>query len=191
RCMACQPAPADPACVCDKMSIPGSTSRRHSNRPLPVTIQKESLSTEPTSQFESRKKDHLRLALDESVQVKDNGLDAIELLHEALPDLDFDDVEIATRFGGHPLSSPLFVSSMTAGHDRSYAVNRVLAEFSSRRNILMGVGSQRRQLRDRSASDEWKRLRSEFPAALLLGNLGLAQLIESPIGDIRGLVESI
>ncbi|HEV2041593.1 MAG TPA: type 2 isopentenyl-diphosphate Delta-isomerase, partial [Casimicrobiaceae bacterium] len=106
-------------------------------------MQKESLSTEPASQFESRKKDHLRLALDESAQVKDNGLDAIELLHEALPDLDFDDVEIETRFGGHPLSSPLFVSSMTAGHDRSYAVNRVLAEFSSRRNILMGVGSQR------------------------------------------------
>ena len=158
---------------------------------IPLTIQKESLSTEPASQFESRKKDHLRLALDESAQVKDNGLDAIELLHEALPDLDFDDVEIATRFGAHPLSSPLFVSSMTAGHDRSYAVNKVLAEFSSRRNILMGVGSQRRQLTDDYAAQEWKRLRGEFPAALLLGNLGLAQLIENSTDDIRRLVDSI
>lgn len=142
-------------------------------------------------QFEARKEDHLRLALEDSVQAQDNGLHAVELVHEALPDLDFADVAVSTSFRSTPLSSPFFVSSMTAGHQRSYAVNRVLAEFSSRRKMLMGVGSQRRQLTDRSAAEEWKRLRSEFPAALLLGNLGLAQLIESPVDDIRALVESI
>ena len=158
---------------------------------LTLTTREADFSIEPTPQFEARKQDHLRLALEDSVQASDNGLHAVELVHEALPDLDLADITLTTSFHSTPLSSPLFVSSMTAGHQRSYAVNRVLAEFSSRRKILMGVGSQRRQLRDRSASDEWRRLRSEFPTALLLGNLGLAQLIESPIDDIRVLVESI
>ncbi len=167
-------------------------SRNSDTEPaLTLTTPEGDSSTEPTPQFEARKEDHLRLALEDSVQAGDNGFQAVELVHEALPDLDLADVALSTCFGSTTLASPLFVSSMTAGHQRSYAVNRVLAEFSSRRKILMGVGSQRRQLRHRSAADEWKRLRSEFPAALLLGNLGLAQLIESPVDDIRALVESI
>src|ERR1700694_5022913 len=117
---------------------------------LTLTTREPAFSIEPTPQFEARKQDHLRLALEDSVQASDNGLHAVELVHEALPDLDFADVALSTSFGWTPLSSPLVVSSMTAGHQRSYAVNRVLAEFSSRRSILMGVGSQRRQLRDRS-----------------------------------------
>lgn len=142
-------------------------------------------------QFESRKQDHLRLALEDAAQAKANGLERVELIHEALPDLDFSDIQISTTFGSIALSSPLLVSSMTAGHARSYAVNKVLADLSARRNILMGVGSQRRQLRDPTAAEEWKRLRREVPNALLLGNLGLAQVIESPISDIRALLESI
>ena len=55
----------------------------------------------------------------------------------------------------------------------------------------MGVGSQRRQLTDGDAAQEWKRLRRDFPAALLLGNIGLAQLIENSTDDIRRLVDSI
>ncbi|HKW81134.1 MAG TPA: type 2 isopentenyl-diphosphate Delta-isomerase [Casimicrobiaceae bacterium] len=154
-------------------------------------MQDSDFSIESTPQFEARKRDHLRLALDGAVQAGANGLDAIELLHEALPDLDFEDIRLDTAFVDRPLSSPLFVSSMTAGHDKSYAINRVLAEFSSRRRMLMGVGSQRRQLRDVAAAREWQRLRAEFPAALLLGNIGLAQVIENPVGEIRRLVESI
>jgi isopentenyl-diphosphate Delta-isomerase len=156
-----------------------------------LTIRQKDLSPELLPQFEARKQDHLRLALDDAVQAKDNGLDQIELVHEALPDLDFSEIRLEAVYRSHQLSSPLIVSSMTAGHGRSYAVNRVLAEFSSRRRILMGVGSQRRQLTDPAAAHEWTRLRSEFPDALLLGNIGLAQLIERPVDDIRTLVESI
>lgn len=154
-------------------------------------MQEADVSPKQLQGFEARKQDHLRIALEDSVQAKDNGLSVIELRHEALPDLDFKDIQIGTRFGENPLSSPFFVSSMTAGHNRSYAVNRVLAEFCARRNLLMGVGSQRRQLHDASAAQEWKRLRGEFPAARLLGNVGMAQLIESPVDDIRRLVDSV
>ena len=157
----------------------------------PLTTREKDFSPEPLPQFEARKQDHLRLALEDAVQAKDNGLDRIELLHEALPDLDFSDIRLETTFRSCRLSSPLIVSSMTAGHGRSYAVNRVLAEFSSRRRMLMGVGSQRRQLTDPAAAHEWTRLRTDFPDALLLGNIGIAQLIERPVDDIRALVESI
>lgn len=143
-------------------------------------------------EFEQRKADHLRLALDSRVQaVGLNGLDRVHLIPEALPEMDFSDVQISTEFQNAALSSPVFISSMTAGHQDGVAINTRLARLSSERGILMGVGSQRRELFDASASQEWKRIRQASPKALLLGNLGLSQIVHTPVMQIQKLVESM
>lgn len=146
---------------------------------------------ESLTQFENRKQDHIRLALDPKVQTNAHGLEVIELIHEALPELSFSEVSIETQFGEKKLSSPMFISSMTAGHVEGYAINKALAELSSRRQILMGVGSQRRELLDSEARQEWKALRKEAPHALLIGNLGLSQVIQTPIALIQELIDSL
>jgi isopentenyl-diphosphate delta-isomerase len=146
---------------------------------------------ESLTQFETRKQDHLRLALDSKVQTNANGLEGIELIHEALPELIFSDINIETTFKGERLSSPLFISSMTAGHVEGHAINKALAQLSSNRKILMGVGSQRRELADAEARNEWKLLRKDAPKALLVGNLGLSQLIHTSVDAVQALVESL
>jgi isopentenyl-diphosphate Delta-isomerase len=146
---------------------------------------------ESLTQFENRKLDHLRLALDPKVQTNAHGLEAVELIHEALPELSFSEVSIETNFNGTQLSSPLFISSMTAGHVEGYSINKAFADLSSRRQILMGVGSQRRELLDSEARGEWKKLRKEAPHALLVGNLGLAQLIHTPVSLVQELIGSL
>ena len=146
---------------------------------------------ESLTQFESRKKDHMRLALDPQVQANFNGLDQIELIHEALPEINFKDVDISASFQKHKLNSPIFISSMTAGHQSGENFNQALATLSSNRQILMGVGSQRRQLGDPSARKEWQDLRKKAPKALLLGNLGLAQLIQTPLDSVKELINSL
>jgi isopentenyl-diphosphate delta-isomerase len=147
---------------------------------------------ESSSQFEKRKGDHIRIALDSKSQAEgQNGLDQITLIHEALPDLNFKEVDLSTSFFSQKLSSPLFISSMTAGHEKGHEINLALARFSGRRGILMGVGSQRRELSDAEASLEWKKVRAAAPQALLLGNIGLAQLIQTPLTKIQALVDSL
>lgn len=150
---------------------------------------------ESNSQFEQRKRDHIRIALDPRSQTAgQNGLDSITLIHEALPDLNFKEVDISTSFifSGDviPLSSPIFISSMTAGHEKGREINEALARLSDRRQILMGVGSQRRELEDSNAAEEWAKVRKQAPKARLLGNIGIAQLIKSPIDKIRRLIDS-
>lgn len=150
---------------------------------------------ESHSQFEQRKRDHIRIALDPRSQTEgQSGLDSIELMHEALPDLNFKEVDISTSFvfkgEALSLSSPLFISSMTAGHENGQEINAALARLSDRRQILMGVGSQRRELDDSNAAEEWARVRKQAPKALLLGNIGIAQLIKTPIDKIRRLIDS-
>ncbi len=150
---------------------------------------------ESNTQFEKRKRDHIRIALDPRSQTAgQNGLDSVHLIHEALPDLNFKEVDISTSFlfsnAAVELSSPIFVSSMTAGHEKGRAINEALARLSDRRQILMGVGSQRRELDDPQAAEEWAQVRKQAPRARLLGNIGIAQLIRTPMDSIRKLMDS-
>ncbi len=153
----------------------------------------ESLHSESTAQFESRKVDHIRLALDVKNQASGQaGFERVELLHEAFPELDFSQVSLMHRiFKGELEAKPLLVSSMTAGHHQAVDLNGRLAEACQRHGWLMGVGSQRRELRDSSARQEWKEVRRRAPRVKLLGNLGLSQLIRTSTEDVRRLADSL
>ncbi|MGE0527228.1 MAG: type 2 isopentenyl-diphosphate Delta-isomerase [Bdellovibrionales bacterium] len=147
---------------------------------------------EPRDQFESRKADHIRLALSAKNQaVGEAGLERIQLVHEALPDLDFLELSLEISSLGQRLPVPFMISSMTAGHADSVQLNQVLARAASARGWRMGVGSQRRELNDPEAAREWRRIRKEAPNVRLLGNLGLAQLILIPTSDVARLVEAL
>lgn len=171
-------------------------ANRLADENLPVALESQS---ESSRQFEGRKRDHIRIALDPRSQTEgQSGLDSIDLIHEALPDMDFKEVDISTSFflGGTKhsstlsLSSPLFISSMTAGHVHGRQINEAFARLSDRRQILMGVGSQRRELDDSNAAEEWVQVRKQAPKARLLGNIGIAQLIKTPFLKIQKLIES-
>lgn len=158
---------------------------------------------ESISQFEKRKVDHLKISLDPQVQTEGlNRFKNIQLNHCALPEIDFSEISTSVEVFGSPVDSPIFVSSMTAGSEASLEVNLKLATFCERKNILMGVGSQRRQLLSKSGSksdslsaksqfQEWQEIRKNAPGVKLIGNIGIAQLIQSSISDIQNLVESI
>jgi isopentenyl-diphosphate delta-isomerase len=143
-------------------------------------------------QFENRKADHLRLSLDPKMEASGgSGLDSIQLIHEALPNLNLTEVSLETKFWQQKAASPLFISSMTAGHHQGEAINLTLAKVAAKNRWPMGVGSQRRELTDPAAKAEWQRLRKIAPNALLMGNVGLSQLIEVPLKAVLGLVDSL
>lgn len=144
------------------------------------------------SQFEQRKRDHIDLALLPSNQTAElNTFDELTLIHEALPDINFNDISIqASRFG-KSIPSPLFISSMTAGHANAVNINQHLVAACAITGWAMGVGSQRRELTDKEAAKEWYGLRQAHPNVSLFSNIGIAQLIHTPLHDIQRLVDSI
>ena len=152
----------------------------------------ENSSSETTQQFENRKQDHIRLSLDDRNEaIGASGLDRIQLRHEAFPELDFSEVSLATTALESSLETPFLVSSMTAGHPDGVDLNRLLARACEAKGWLMGVGSQRRQLTDPESDQEWKAIRQQAPRAKLLGNLGLSQLIRTPLDQVQRLVDSL
>ncbi len=120
-----------------------------------------------------------------------NAFDSVALMHEALPDLDFKDIDIhCTRFK-KTVAKPFLVSSMTAGHLNADAINRHLLSACAQSGWTMGVGSQRRELTDPQAAFAWQPLRRDFPNVSLLSNIGIAQLISTPIDAIKRLLDNL
>ena len=144
------------------------------------------------SQFEKRKQDHIELALMPANQASEaNTFDQVQLAHEALPDLDFDEILLSGQRFGQDVTKPFLVSSMTAGHRDAAFINRNLLEACSNSGWAMGVGSQRRELHDQSAAREWHSLRADFSEVMLFSNIGIAQILEATLADIQRLTESL
>jgi isopentenyl-diphosphate delta-isomerase len=148
--------------------------------------------SETLAQFEQRKKDHIRIALDPQSQASGlTGLDNVKLIHEAFPELNFSQIHTRTHFLDQNLQSPIFISSMTAGHSDAVNLNLILARAAEARGWAMGVGSQRKELMLDEASKEWKLVRAQAPKAVLLGNLGLTQVIRTPLSEIQRLIDNL
>jgi isopentenyl-diphosphate delta-isomerase len=141
--------------------------------------------------FENRKQDHIRISLrEESQSYASTDWERVVLQPEALPDLDLSEVSIGVQSLGRSWCSPFFVSSMTAGHAGSLNINSILAEACALRGWMLGVGSQRRELEDLNAAQEWRHLRQRHPSVLLASNIGISQLIHTPTDMIQRLVEN-
>ena len=122
-----------------------------------------------------RKAEHIRLALEQRMQLGVNYFDEYHFEHAALPELDFDDIDIGVDFLGCRLAAPLLVSSMTGGTEAAGLINRNLAAGAERTGIAVGVGSQRKALEDPAKADTFK-VREVAPSVPLLANLGAVQL---------------
>ncbi len=143
-------------------------------------------------QFEKRKQDHIELALMQANQADEsNQFDGISLIHEAIPDINFDEISIASTRFGVEVMTPFMVSSMTAGHADAVPINRHLVAACDESGWVMGVGSQRRELTDADAAGEWQPLRRDYPKVRLFSNLGLSQLITTPVSHIQRLTDAL
>lgn len=143
-------------------------------------------------QFEKRKQDHIELALMQANQTDElNTFDSVSLIHEALPDIDFNEISITSERFSRPVAKPFMVGSMTAGHSNAANINRHLIAACAQTGWAMGVGSQRRELTDSKAAFEWQPLRRDYPDVGLFSNLGIAQLISTPLTQIQRLTDAI
>lgn len=124
-----------------------------------------------------RKADHLRICLDEDVQCRDvtNGLEHYRFVHNCLPDLDRDDINLSTSFLGKPLGAPILISSMTGGTEIAKQINQRLAAIAQHYKLAMGVGSQRVAVENPQVADTFA-MRAIAPDAVLFANLGAVQL---------------
>ena len=95
-----------------------------------------------------RKSDHLRICLEKDVRPASpgTGLERYRFAHQALPEVDLDQISTDTEFLGQRLRAPILISALTGGTPAARTINRRLAQAAQELGIAMVVGSQRAAL---------------------------------------------
>lgn len=124
----------------------------------------------------SRKSDHIRINLEEDVRSSlTTGLERFRFIHQALPELNLNDIDLAASLFDKQLQAPILISSMTGGTPEAKRINLVLAQAAQETGIAMGLGSQRAAIEDPSLEYTFQ-VRNVAPDILLFANLGAVQL---------------
>ncbi len=126
--------------------------------------------------LQQRKADHIKINLEKDVRsALTSGLEQYHFVHEALPELNLENVDTSLAVFGKQLSAPVLVSSMTGGTEQAGTINRRLAEAAQEERVAMGVGSQRTALEHPEQAESFQ-VRKYAPDILLFANLGAVQL---------------
>jgi isopentenyl-diphosphate delta-isomerase len=128
--------------------------------------------------IKQRKKDGIDIPLQKNVQAKtiSNYLEYVKFIHNALPEVNYNDVNISTTFLKHKFSAPIIIDSMTGGTPEAIKINGRLAMLAEKYGFAMGVGSQRAGLENEELAETYSIARKNAPAAFLIANIGGAQL---------------
>jgi isopentenyl-diphosphate Delta-isomerase len=132
---------------------------------------------EKVSPIQKRKHDHIKINLEKDVRSsKTTGLENIQFINEALPELDLETIDLTLTVFGKKLNAPILISSMTGGTKEAKKINQRLAETAQELGIAMGVGSQRAAIENPELVETFSITRRVAPDILLFANLGAVQL---------------
>lgn len=128
------------------------------------------------AETERRKEEHLRIPLEKDVRSIPSPWTALRLRHNALPEVDKDEVKLDTRFLGKRLGAPIQVTGMTGGARKAKEVNDRLAAAAAEHQLAMGVGSQRAAVENPALADTYAVI-LDHDVPLRFANVGLPQLV--------------
>lgn len=144
---------------------------------------------EPT--ISSRKDDHIDLCVsgDVGFHAKSTLFDAVEFVHDALPELSVEELDTSVEIFGKRLRAPIIIASMTGGTERARSINRELAQLAEERGYGIGLGSQRAILKGQPV--DTYAVRDVAPSVLLLGNIGGVQARSLSTEEVEALVSAV
>ncbi len=147
------------------------------------------------SDIGNRKEDHINICISERISPDYCYWDDIMLVHEAVPEINMDEIDTSTRVLGRKLEFPFIVTAITGGFPGAVKINGNIAEACSRLGVGMGVGSQRASLE--GGERESFEVVKDHGVPLVIANVGAPQLIEqagkvafddSMIGDAMDMI---
>ena len=134
-----------------------------------------------SDEVKQRKAEHVSIALGQDVSAPQHAnWSDIQFVHQALPEVDLDEIDTSVSFLGRTLRYPIFMSSLTGGHPDVTSINRNLARAAERYGLALGVGSQRAAIVNPDVASTYAVTRDYAPNAFLIANIGAPQLIVQP-----------
>lgn len=146
-----------------------------------------------SDEMTARRKDaHLDLCATEEVAPAENStlFENVRLVHCALPELSFDELDLSTSIFGKTLKAPILITGMTGGTERAGQINRDLAQVAEEFGVAFGVGSQR-AMAERPELGKTFAVRAQAPSTVIIGNIGLVQAVKMGVDRARALADDL
>jgi isopentenyl-diphosphate delta-isomerase len=124
-----------------------------------------------------RKREHIENYLKTSYH-GDTLLGDVFLEHNALPNLDFDDIDTSIIYLGKQIDYPILINAMTGGSSLTQEINRDLSTLAKEFNIPMAVGSQTIALEEEEAKESFKIVREIIGDGIVISNLSGQATVE-------------
>ncbi len=141
--------------------------------------------------IKKRKDEHIHIVLNEKVTSEriTTGLENYRFVHQALPEIDLEEIDLSGSFLGKPLKAPLFISSMTGGTEETGEINKRLAAAAQECGWAMALGSMRVVMEHPEMQYTFQ-VRRYAPDIPIIANIGAVQLNKG-VGsdDCQRLVE--
>ena len=141
-----------------------------------------------------RKEEHLDICLQQDVAFKEKttGFERFYFVHNALPEINFSEVDCSTYFLDKPLSFPMMITAITGGFREAEKINAELAQVCEAQQIALGLGSQRQACENSNYWRSFSVVRDKAPTIPIVGNIGAAQVARlSDTEIIQHLVDLI
>src|SRR5437763_14949688 len=122
-----------------------------------------------SDEVKKRKIEHVSIALGQDVSAPQQAnWHDIQFVHQALPEVDLDEIDTSVTFLGRTLRYPIFMSSLTGGHPDVMSINRNLARAAETYGLALGVGSQRSAIVNPDVASSYTVTRQNAPHAFLI-----------------------
>jgi len=149
--------------------------------------------TRQTSGIGFRKEKHLSICADASrfsVEGNSTGFEGVHFIHDALPELGEDEIDLTVDFLGQRVNAPIFISCMTGGSEKGFFANRELAKAAQEKRYAVGMGSIR-ILFDHPELFEHFHLKALAPDVPVLANIGGVQIRDEEHERLFELVKKL
>ncbi|UZJ79080.1 type 2 isopentenyl-diphosphate Delta-isomerase [Fictibacillus sp. KU28468] len=132
---------------------------------------------EQNSYTEKRKNEHIEIALNQDVTGKKmtTGFENYRFKHNALPEINFSEIDLSSSFLGKTMRTPFMISSMTGGTEKAYQINKALALAAEKQGWAVGLGSMRAAIENGQTAYTFQ-IRNYAPSVPVIANLGAVQL---------------
>jgi isopentenyl-diphosphate Delta-isomerase len=127
--------------------------------------------------IQKRKLKHVEVCLRYPVEytTRTTGFEKFDLPYSALPETNLLEINTQTPFLGKTLNAPILIGAMTGGAELSATINKNLALAAEALGVGLMLGSQRVMLERPEVIPSFA-VRPYAPTALIIGNVGVAQL---------------
>ena len=132
-----------------------------------------------------RKDEHLLLAQHLPDGPGSSGFENINLIHDSVPELDLEEIDLGYIFLGKKIKFPLLINAITGGTQQAAQVNQALSTLAARQGIAMAVGSQTIAIEDPGLKYTFALVREANPDGIVLANISAASGVKEAIAAVE------